>query len=83
MLKNDVARFVFLMNGNNFYNLESRCQYLNQYDPLGNTLLILATKLYGLHKMYDELLKEVLRMNPDPFLKNSVNGWSAMDESLS
>jgi len=39
--------------------------------------------LYGLHKKYDELLKEVLKFNPDPFLKNTVTGWSAMDESLS
>jgi len=29
------------------------------------------------------MLKEILRYNPNPFLKNQISGWSAMDESLS
>ncbi|CAD8077676.1 unnamed protein product [Paramecium primaurelia] len=76
MLNNDVSKFQSLMK-------DSKFQYLNQHDILGNTILITITKLYGFHKKYDELLKEVLKMNPDPFIKNKLTGWSAMDESLS
>lgn len=50
---------------------------------MGNTILITIIKLYGYNKKYDDLLKEVLKMNPDPFTKNSLTCWSAMDESLS
>lgn len=50
---------------------------------LGNTILITVIKLFGYNKKYDDLLKEVLKMNPDPFTKNSLTCWSAMDESLS
>ncbi|CAD8084585.1 unnamed protein product [Paramecium sonneborni] len=76
MLNNDITKFQSLMK-------ESKFQYLNQHDILGNTILITTIKLYGFHKKYDELLKEVLKMNPDPFIKNKLTGWSAMDESLS
>ncbi|CAK80878.1 unnamed protein product (macronuclear) [Paramecium tetraurelia] len=76
MLNNDVSKFQMLMK-------DSKFSYLNQHDILGNTILITVIKLYGFHKKYDELLKEVLKMNPDPFIKNKLTGWSAMDESLS
>jgi hypothetical protein len=56
---------------------------LNRNDIIGNTPLIFAIKLSGWDQGYQEILKEILKYSPDPFLKNSISGWSAMDESLS
>ncbi|KAM3137367.1 hypothetical protein pb186bvf_010547 [Paramecium bursaria] len=76
LFDNDKNKFVQYMQ-------ESKGQFVDTPDCLGNTLLILVIKLCGSDTKYNDLLKELLKYNPNPFLKNKITGWSAMDESLS
>lgn len=45
--------------------------------------MILGIKQLGADKKHDEILKEIIIQNPNPFIKNPVSGWSALDEALS
>jgi len=52
---------------------------VNQQDALGNTPLMLATKLSYKHLDYFPIVKTLLAHGADPKIKDP-NGWSCLDE---